>query len=174
MALLIATSGCSERTFDDGPLGEWDEGTNATCSKQLDGRMTITSGGNPMLHRGRAAVTITEVSAVGSRGFEIIDTFLVPPHGLGNGGQYPPDPDDAGPTWEAWEKRIPAEGTTIQPGEEWWLVVGLRAETRHAAVERFQVDYQDAAGTKYRYRTRVSHFLRPDCEGSLAEWRAER
>ncbi|WP_233345824.1 hypothetical protein [Saccharomonospora iraqiensis] len=122
--------------------------------------MTTTANNGPISNEGDAPLTITDVSTVGSRGMSILEAVLVPRNGPPNGAEYPPEPDVARPTWG---QRVPAEGATIEPGETWWFVIGLRAETRRAEVERFRVDYRDPDGTPYRARTGMSWFHLPDC-----------
>ncbi|WP_253863730.1 hypothetical protein [Prauserella halophila] len=165
VAVLIATNACSDRVYTDGPIGEsHDDPLMEWCAPHVDGKTTITANNGPLPNHAEVPITITDVSAVGAQGFTIIDVVLTSKNGAVNGAEYPPGPEGkGGPTWD---QRVPAEGATIDPGEKWWLVVGLRAEADRAEMERVQVDYRDAAGTRYRYVAASSYSYLPDCDGS--------
>ncbi|OQO89433.1 hypothetical protein B1813_21060 [Saccharomonospora piscinae] len=161
VVVLIATNACSDRVHTDGPFGESrDEPHAAWCVPHEDGKTTITANNGPLPNEGKVPVTITQVSAVGAQGFKIVDAVLTPQNGAVNGAEYPPAPEHAGPSWE---RRVPAEEATIDPGETWWLIVGLRAEADHAEIERVQVTYRDDAGSNYRFLTGSSYSYLPDC-----------
>lgn len=167
--LLTATSACSDRVYADGPFGEsGDEAHAAWCLPHEDGKTTITANNGPLPHGGRNPVTITGVSAVGAQGFRVTDAVVTPKNGTVTGAAYPPPSEHAGPTWD---RRVAAEGATIAPGETWWLIVGLRAEADQAGVERFQVDYRDDAGARYRFLTGSSIYYLPDCDEPWQGWR---
>ncbi|WP_019813318.1 hypothetical protein [Saccharomonospora saliphila] len=171
VAALVVTRG-SDRVYTDGPLGEYHgEPHVAICVPHTDEKTTISANNGPLIHLGEVPLTITGVSAVGARGFRMIDAVLVPTNGTVNGAEFPPEPERAGPTWE---ERVPADGATVEPKETWWFVVDLRAEDGHAEVERFRVDYRDDAGAEYGFLTGTSYFYLPDCDDSWPEWRGER
>ncbi|WP_007025180.1 hypothetical protein [Saccharomonospora iraqiensis] len=170
MAVLLAVSGCSDRVYLDRPLGHFpDEPSGAVCAPFADERETFAGNVGPLMHeQGRVPVTITGVSLVGARGMRLVDAVLTPENGTASGAAYPPESEvNTGP---AWDQRIPAEGAVIEPGETWWLVVGLRAENRHAGVEHIEVDYRDAAGARYRFRAGKSYYLLPDCDEDWQGW----
>ncbi len=161
MAVLIATNACSDRVYTDGPIGKSHDAPRAEwCVPHEDGKTTITANNGHLPNEARVPITITDVSAVGAQGFKIVEAVLTPENGAVNGAEYPPEPEKAGPTWG---QRVPAEGATIEPGESWWLVVGLRAEAEHAEIEHVQVDYRDDAGSRYRFVAGVSYSYLPDC-----------
>ncbi|MCP2236296.1 hypothetical protein LY41_002115 [Prauserella halophila] len=121
----------------------------------------MTANYGPLPNHVEVPIIITDVSAVGAQGFTIINAVLTPKNGAVNGVEYPPGPKER--KGSEWDQRVPVEGATIDPGESWWLVVGLRAEADRAEMERVQVDYRDAAGTRYRYVAASSYSYVPDC-----------
>ncbi|GAB3481387.1 hypothetical protein GCM10027521_18900 [Amycolatopsis cihanbeyliensis] len=121
----------------------------------------------PIFNDADERLTISAVSMVEAREMSLIEAVLVPDEGPTNGARYPQPPEKAG---AGWPDRVPAEGAVLQPGDEWWFVVGLAAEGPTPSVRRFQVDYVDESGQRYRARTGTSIAVRPKCIGVEIDW----
>lgn len=98
-------------------------------------------------------LTIDKVRLVEANGLEVKSVSLAPIMGGNLIGLLSEEPTPGSEGYEAWTRRTPAQGSSIQPGEQVNLVVVLEAVGSGAHVaQNIAVDYHSGAG-RFAYST---------------------
>ncbi|MCR6688844.1 hypothetical protein [Cellulomonas sp.] len=104
-----------------------------------------------VVNTGDEDVTIREVAVVNPRSVALHEAYAIPEGGewYTIGGPIPPRNVDVGAV-EAWDRRQPAEGTVIRPGETWQVVQSVTVlSDKDAAFDSLRIDYEVGGKNMY-------------------------
>ena len=144
--VLVASCGDSAGLTAGGPLGPG--GTSGRlCLPSIDGTATVAidalTASEP--------VSIEAVRLQNAADLAIIDaSVVVVPRTtlIGAHDAYPPNEIHADAP--SWSDRVPARGATLQPGETWNLILGVKVEGKRGTADAVEVQYTND-GNAHRY-----------------------